>query len=55
MEKRKDSNDNQDDGNAAVEQTKTLPYGIFALSGAALLIILALCIVLCAKKKKDKK
>ena len=46
--------DNNTDDNVDVEQTKTLPYGVVAVVGAGLLLILALFIFLLARKRKDR-
>ena len=46
--------DNNVDDNVDVEQGKTLPYGLVAVAGVGLLLILAFLILLFVRKKKDR-
>lgn len=47
------ADDNNDD-NVDVEQTKTMPYGIIAVAGVGVLLVLLVCIFLLARKRKDR-
>ncbi len=46
--------DNNTDDKVDVEQTKTLPIGMIAVVGTGLLLVLLLCMLLLARKKKIK-